>query len=147
DGGDTLRWFNEDLEFVGQGDTLEVLVNFTQNFFVESVIERGDKRCEALQPVEVFVKNPLSQFDPEKVISKIYPNPANELLMVQLKQGLQVESFELFDVNGRRLQSLPFEEQASGNYSLFIEQFSSGVYSLRIRHADGLVAAPFVIAR
>ncbi|MEM9917379.1 MAG: FG-GAP-like repeat-containing protein, partial [Bacteroidota bacterium] len=47
DGGDTLRWFNEDLEFVGQGDTLEVLVNFTQNFFVESVIERGDKRCEA----------------------------------------------------------------------------------------------------
>ncbi|MFN5373755.1 MAG: GEVED domain-containing protein [Flavobacteriia bacterium] len=68
-------------------------------------------------------ENPLAQV-------AIYPNPANEVLVVDLKDLEEVNSISILDMNGKQIQSLSKIE--SGLNSFQIADLKAGVYQVRI---------------
>ncbi len=62
---------------------------------------------------------------------KIYPNPVNDKLNINLPTDLQLHSIELFDVQGKRIKV--FEDQTELNFSAF----QKGVYLLRVETNKG----------
>jgi hypothetical protein len=70
----------------------------------------------------------------------IFPNPATENKMfVQVWGSFQPESYVLFDVQGRRINSGYFTLETSGLYAL-PAPLQKGVYFLNIRDANGVSA-------
>lgn len=67
--------------------------------------------------------NPLSQV-------AIYPNPANEVLIVDLKDLEEVSSIAILDMNGKQVQSIQKIEK--GLNTLQMNELKAGVYQVRI---------------
>ena len=64
---------------------------------------------------------------------KIYPNPANELLYVNL--GIQTDAeLRIFDVNGKLLQ---YHREINNNSQVNISQLDTGIYFVRIQSDQG----------
>lgn len=61
---------------------------------------------------------------------QVYPNPANEVLFIDLKDLENVNSIALLDVNGKQIQELT--NVKNGLNTIQIEQFAAGVYQVRI---------------
>lgn len=73
---------------------------------------------------------------------QVYPNPVNDLLVIQSKNAL-IEQIELFDVTGHRVEFLP----GLSDYNLRIssENYPSGIYNLRIQTTNGQLSKKVVI--
>lgn len=63
---------------------------------------------------------------------KIYPNPANEF--VNIKASTNINSVEIYDVQGRILATSLFNETST---SLDLTKYSSGIYYLKIKTEQG----------
>ena len=60
----------------------------------------------------------------------MYPNPANEVLFIDLKDVENVNSIALLDVNGKQIQELTNVKNGLNTFQ--IEQLAAGVYQVRI---------------
>ena len=67
--------------------------------------------------------NPLAQV-------QVYPNPANEVLFVDLKDLENVSSIAILDINGKQIQEL--NKIQDGINSFQIAGLNAGVYQVRI---------------
>ncbi|MFM8962992.1 MAG: GEVED domain-containing protein, partial [Sphingomonadales bacterium] len=68
--------------------------------------------------------NPLSQV-------AIYPNPANELLYVDLKDLENVSSIAILDINGKQVYNQ--EKVINGLNTIDISNLNAGIYQVRMR--------------
>ena len=65
---------------------------------------------------------------------QVYPNPANEVLFIDLKDVQNVNSIALLDVNGKQIQELTNVKNGLNTFQ--IEQLAAGIYQVRINQ-DG----------
>ena len=68
-------------------------------------------------------ENPLS-------IVQVYPNPAQDILMIDLKDLENVSSIEILDLQGKQVQAL--SKIQKGINTIHIENFKAGIYQVRI---------------
>ena len=61
---------------------------------------------------------------------QIYPNPANEVLFVDLKDLEEVSSIAILDMNGKQIQSL--QKIENGINSFQIAELKAGIYQVRM---------------
>ena len=64
---------------------------------------------------------------------KIYPNPAQNIVYVEIPEDIQAAKIELFEFTGRIL--ITFNSVHNNSVSINCEDLSSGIYFIRI-HAD-----------
>jgi hypothetical protein len=74
---------------------------------------------------------------------KLYPNPASELLNIELSLQHQVISIAVTDLQGRILQ-VKSTPSVNGTYSLAVAELTNGVYQIRILTNQGQVTKRFV---
>lgn len=70
---------------------------------------------------------------PESAVTRlsVYPNPANEVIYLDyIMNGDATTSFEVYDLMGKLVSSIPTMEQSAGNYTISIatNAFANGVY-------------------
>lgn len=66
----------------------------------------------------------------------IFPQPASEILHVQLDKEIELKGLELFDVKG----SLLYTQNMSGNkFGIRVDALESQIYILRLRHTQGII--------
>lgn len=76
----------------------------------------------------------LSSLEEQDIWSvSLYPNPANEYILLDFKGGVSVVSVEVVDIQGRILYSGNLEGQSA---SLDITNYQSGVYFVRVSQGD-----------
>ncbi|RRO20858.1 T9SS type A sorting domain-containing protein, partial [Flavobacteriaceae bacterium 14752] len=81
-----------------------------------------------------FDTTTLSNDDFELSGISIYPNPANDVLNINLGQNSsQIENFTLFDLNGRQIYQKQFEDNQTQENQIDVSQLSSGVYLLTVK--------------
>ena len=68
-------------------------------------------------------ENPLA-------IVQVYPNPAQDILMIDLKDLENVSSIEILDLQGKQVQTL--SKIQKGINTISIENFKAGIYQVRI---------------
>ena len=75
---------------------------------------------------------------------KLYPNPAQDSITLESLQGLQLNSVEIFDLNGKRLQTLDLSSSNDRLIELNISSFNSGVYFVKVNSTEGTSTLKFV---
>ena len=70
----------------------------------------------------------------------LYPNPTSGVLKIDVSNGVEIESIELFDIGGKKLNTFNITER-----NLNISELSLGTYFLRISTTDGGVTKKVVI--
>jgi hypothetical protein len=68
-------------------------------------------------------ENPLA-------IVQVYPNPAQDILMIDLKDLENVSNIEILDLQGKQVQTL--SKIQKGINTMHIENFKAGIYQVRI---------------
>ncbi len=66
----------------------------------------------------------------------IYPNPASEMVNIQLNGQEKLRSIRLIDIQGKEVAIYTQINQTS--FRLPVQQFSSGIYYLKIAHTEGI---------
>ena len=78
----------------------------------------------------------------------IYPNPANDHLMIDLSAvKVRIQRAELIDTQGRSAQVLLTSAPASGRFAADISSMTEGAYVLRLTTDGGTITEPIIIAR
>ncbi|PKP54154.1 MAG: laminin G [Bacteroidetes bacterium HGW-Bacteroidetes-1] len=67
---------------------------------------------------------------------RVYPNPANEVIYIESLTSLQMKSFSLYTMDGRKLTTVQSENQIS-RVTLKIPGLDSGIYLLQISFLNG----------
>lgn len=65
----------------------------------------------------------------------VYPNPAKDLLTIDVPEGLIISTATFYDVMGKRISSHEIEK--SGTVTLEVNELSSGVYMLQLDTSIG----------
>lgn len=86
--------------------------------------------------INIISSDPLGVNSLEKKVFKVYPNPANDLLVI-IKDGDDLVNYELFDTSGRMMMNDSFN---SSEYRLDISSLQSGMYILRLVESNGNVS-------
>ncbi|MFH0867457.1 MAG: T9SS type A sorting domain-containing protein [Bacteroidota bacterium] len=73
---------------------------------------------------------------------KVYPNPANSILTIQLKNADKKTLLEIFDISGL---SLLKKETCEKNQSIDISGFTKGMYLIRIENDNKIGYKKFVV--
>lgn len=72
----------------------------------------------------------------------VYPNPANNVLNLAVKNGLTVNQVSMTDVNGRIVKTI--NSSFDSNLEMNISDLSAGVYMLTIKTNEGVANSKFV---
>jgi hypothetical protein len=84
----------------------------------------------------------------EQSVFDVYPNPftSSATISFSLQQSSRVQ-IELYDVAGRKLQTVLDENVAEGNHEVNLnrEQLSTGIYFLQLKMNDEVVMKKVVI--
>lgn len=75
---------------------------------------------------------------------KLYPNPAQNSITLEVIPGLQLDSVEIFDLNGKLIQSLDLSNTTDQLLELNISSINSGVYFLKVVSPEGTSTLKFV---
>jgi hypothetical protein len=79
---------------------------------------------------------------------RLFPNPAENYVLVQADQSIEVESVRVFNATGQQQE---VETLAGEDFQLFLgtERLPSGVYfvQLRLVNAEGVMSQKFIIQR
>jgi len=94
--------------------------------------------CLATDTIEVLVESCLGLYESEQNIS-VYPNPATDVLHVNVNSN--VESIaRVYDLNGKRIFELSFVH----DFTVLLENWSTGTYTLEIQTLNGVMHRRFV---
>ena len=78
----------------------------------------------------------------------VYPNPATEMLMVDLKlNAASPVSIELMSIDGRLIQSYTYDNVVSEQIRLNVADVETGVYNVNIRTEEGFTSKRVVITK
>jgi hypothetical protein len=115
------------------GDTVE--------YYLYAKDESG--RCEkhpyigAADP-HVFTINGVGIEDRKPANVRVWPNPTDNLLFVQLDGSMEISNIALYDLQGRVITGVHAgAPQRADNVSIDMKSLPAGIYLLRLTDADG----------
>ena len=68
---------------------------------------------------------------------KVYPNPTDDVLFIELRGGVEMANVTLYDLQGRMVTGVCDTPQRGGTATLNVKPIPAGVYVLRVTDADG----------
>jgi len=77
---------------------------------------------------------------------KIYPNPANDFVIISIDGDFGNASITLTDVNGRRLQNTPVQTSEE-NYRLDLSSYEAGIYFVEVLCEKGLTLRSKIVVK
>lgn len=113
------------------------LANNNQNF--RCIV--GDAPCLDTTVIAILVVNELQSELNQQIKSaiKIYPNPATDQLFIET--GLEGNfEIEIFNARGQKI----FNQSANSNIVIPINNFSKGIYFLKITNENGIAGMKFI---
>jgi hypothetical protein len=72
----------------------------------------------------------------------IYPNPANNVLNLSVKNGLIVDEITMVDINGRTVKTVA--NTLDSEIEINVSDLTSGVYLLNVKTDEGVATSKFV---
>lgn len=75
---------------------------------------------------------------------KLYPNPAKEVIILESVPGVQLNGLDIFDLNGKLIQSLDLSNSSELRVELNISNYDSGVYFVKVNGPEGTSTMKFV---
>jgi len=72
----------------------------------------------------------------------IYPNPANNVLNLSVKNGLTVNEISVVDINGRTVKTI--NNSFDSEMEINVADLTSGVYMLNVKTEEGVATSKFV---
>lgn len=72
----------------------------------------------------------------------IYPNPANNVLNLSVKNGLVVNEITMIDINGRTVKTI--SNSLDSEIEINVSDLTSGVYMLNVKTDEGVATSKFV---
>ncbi|HFC00407.1 MAG TPA: T9SS type A sorting domain-containing protein, partial [Phaeodactylibacter sp.] len=114
-----------------QGDTLQINQNLTfeiKRYPTDYAAFTG----KDLTPQGYLELNPNTEFcevlathQPSKYQLKVYPNPANDLLVIEWEKGGKEVVFQIYDIMGRKIEDMT---ATGGRKYLDISHWENGIY-------------------
>jgi len=101
--------------------------------------------CEGIATVTLFVDECTSINDLESATFTLYPNPAQELLVIAFDEKQQLSDLSIWDISGRMVQTRILSEMA-GRAVMSISDLAPGSYTIRATIGKKLISGRFVKA-
>lgn len=76
---------------------------------------------------------------------RMYPNPSNKTITIDLFGGNLVKSVQIFDITGKLVQSENFENSGIPSATLFIGNHDKGWYLVRVNNEHGSICKKLLI--
>lgn len=127
--------------------------DFTNNNWIvstESMPNNTDQSAAVAVNDEIYIVNAVnsykyycdnqlntSGFDNLKFI-KIYPNPAKDILNINIPENLSIINCELFDISGKMIKAQIM------NNSIDVSQLQKGMYLFRLETNEGILTEKFI---
>ena len=89
----------------------------------------GSGRIDALAAVNAVGDDGVEEIDNEEVV--IYPNPVDDIVMIETHGRASLQNVIIYDVNGRKVLS-------TSESQIDISNLPSGVYLMKIESSDGI---------
>lgn len=131
-------------------DSIQVITTFTAqagangwkvagngNVIVVWPISSGIETVDSLNTI-LTVYEPQGIHDFEKELFTIYPNPTKELLQIKQTMPFVFESYTIYDITAREIESNAFAEQIT------IRQLPKGIYWLVLSNGDKRYKQKFI---
>jgi uncharacterized Ntn-hydrolase superfamily protein len=74
----------------------------------------------------------------------LYPNPAKDMITIERQASLTIESFEIYNVNGKRVSETISADMNKLKSEINVSNFQSGIYFLRVMSTEGTATLKFV---
>ena len=68
---------------------------------------------------------------------RIFPNPTDDVLFIELHGGAGIENVALYDLQGRMVETLRATSLQGGTATINVRNIPAGVYVLRVTDTDG----------
>jgi hypothetical protein len=78
------------------------------------------------------------------VKTSLYPNPAQDEFSLEFDQKLEIQSFQLTDVTGRKVR-MEMEKKGDKKYHFTLQQNVKGLYLLSIQTAEGVLEKKIIL--
>ncbi|UCH15589.1 MAG: T9SS type A sorting domain-containing protein, partial [Bacteroidales bacterium] len=95
----------------------------------------------------IIVKEPTSLEDIREPLTRIYPNPTDDMLNIEISDaGSQGIEIEILDITG----TLIYQKQLSSSGAHFTEKidlsgYAKGIYLVKVRQADAVYIGKVVV--
>jgi PKD repeat protein len=125
---DTYFWSNG-----SQSPTFPIFGPLVGEDTLDIVVEvENEAGCEGRAETVVIIFNPLNRSDFKAAHLKVYPNPAQEMLTVELENGISRQArIQLVDLFGKVVQEKDFSGKSS--QKLDVSSYPAGIYMLMIK--------------
>ena len=74
---------------------------------------------------------------PAEAALRVYPNPTDDVLFIELRGGAETANVALYDLQGRMVTGVFDTPQQGGTDTINVKSIPAGVYVLRVTDADG----------
>jgi len=81
--------------------------------------------------------------DDNETIFQLFPNPAEEIIFLELNEKHPYSSFQIFNIYGRTLSNQ--EIRGSSKIQIDLSKFYQGIYFIGLKSGDELVISKFII--
>jgi Zn-dependent metalloprotease len=133
-GGQEYQWYINGNALGGQTTNPNISANFAGTYTVRAITADG---CISAASAGVAFQQLLGNQDPI-VNLKVYPNPTDNFLEIDLPAGIKVEQLTCFDAAGKEQFTMPFEHKIS------LQNLSAGAYLLKLDTANESFSQRFV---
>jgi lysyl endopeptidase len=100
--------------------------------------------CVVSESILVSTNTGVEEQSIEALVS-VYPNPAKDMITVELPAGKNADVFELFNVIGSRIDT--FSVAGKQKFSVDLKTFAKGVYFLRMNVDGQLITKKIIITK
>lgn len=113
-----------------------------------TIIPVGGTEEDASHFTVIFiVKDPLSVNDFDFSINELYPNPAKDIISIDLANSFETNSIiEIFDISGNMLKSINISAGLTQE-NINISDLANGTYYLNLRNGNKQMTKKFSVAR
>ena len=125
------------------GSTLQVVVEikvswFNESFTVDNIVVDGTSNIPSLS----------ARITPV-VITKLTPNPAQDLVTISVNMEQKVSGVQIFDFSGRLVRDFDARNfgEPAGNVQIDLNGLEQGMYNLSLKTLDGIVITKQLLVR
>jgi len=97
-----------------------------------------DNNFGEIEDYIVNITNDLKTGDITKGLVGLYPNPTQNVLNISVKNGVQLQSAEIYNVTGQRVMNQSFEASAEGVMN--VQDLAAGVYIVKLTTDQGVAS-------
>lgn len=138
-----------EIKILENNSTLATTVTPLKSFMQADVIDNGmaefvnvvDPNAAAVSGMSTFNFLTLSVEEENELLNfSIYPNPATNIVQVQMLNSIKINQFELLDISGKRVLT-----QLSAENTFDVSKLHSGIYIVYIQSEDIKITKKLII--